>query len=77
MLGASISLTPGYHTRANGQAERTNHSLEDALRCVMAQNLATWSTYLLWVEYAHNSLVSASTGHSPFMASLGLPASVI
>uniref|UniRef100_A0A674MFK3 Gypsy retrotransposon integrase-like protein 1 n=1 Tax=Takifugu rubripes TaxID=31033 RepID=A0A674MFK3_TAKRU len=32
---------------------------------------ASWSTYLPWVEYAHNSLVSASTGLSPFMASLG------
>eukprot|EP00066_Takifugu_rubripes_P028568 XP_011617834.1 PREDICTED: D(3) dopamine receptor-like [Takifugu rubripes] len=31
-LGASVSLTSGYHPQANGQAERTNQSLEDALR---------------------------------------------
>uniref|UniRef100_A0A674P365 Gypsy retrotransposon integrase-like protein 1 n=1 Tax=Takifugu rubripes TaxID=31033 RepID=A0A674P365_TAKRU len=70
-LGASVSLTSGYHPQANGQAERTNQSLEDALRCVAAQDPSSWSTYLPWVEYAHNSLVSASTGLSPFMASLG------
>ncbi|TWW73500.1 hypothetical protein D4764_15G0008940 [Takifugu flavidus] len=70
-LGASVSLTSGYHPQANGQAERTNQSLEDPLRCVAAQDPSSWSTYLPWVEYAHNSLVSASTGLSPFMASLG------
>uniref|UniRef100_A0A674PMU1 Gypsy retrotransposon integrase-like protein 1 n=1 Tax=Takifugu rubripes TaxID=31033 RepID=A0A674PMU1_TAKRU len=50
-LGASVSLTSGYHPQANGQAERTNQSLEDALRCVAAQDPSSWSTYLPWVEY--------------------------
>ena len=30
-----------------------------------------WSSQLPWVEYANNTLVNASTGLSPFMASLG------
>lgn len=37
----------------------------------MAQNPSAWSTYLPWVEYAHNSLILVSTELSPFMASLG------
>ncbi|KAJ8361789.1 hypothetical protein AAFF_G00420510, partial [Aldrovandia affinis] len=32
---------------------------------------SAWSTQLPWIEYAHNSLTSASTGLSPFEASLG------
>lgn len=69
-MGASASLALGYHPQANGQAERANQSLEDALRCVAARNPSTW-THLLWVEYAHNALVLASTELSPFIASLG------
>lgn len=44
---------------------------------MVAQNPATWSTYLQlpalnpWVEYPHNSEISASTCLSPFMASIG------
>lgn len=35
------------------------------------KNPTDWAKYLLWIEYAHNTLVSASTGLSPFEASLG------
>ncbi|XP_029691849.1 uncharacterized protein [Takifugu rubripes] len=42
-----------------------------ALVCVAARNPSAWCTYLLCVEYAHNSLVSASTGLFAFIISLG------
>ncbi|KAI3372158.1 hypothetical protein L3Q82_007014 [Scortum barcoo] len=67
-LGATPSLSSGYHPQSNGQTERANQSLETALRCVAARNPASWSTQLAWVEYAHNSLSNSSTGMSPFMA---------
>ncbi|KAI3353378.1 hypothetical protein L3Q82_019911 [Scortum barcoo] len=70
-LGATPSLSSGYHPQSNGQTERANQSLETALRCVAARNLASWSTQLAWVEYAHNSLSNSSTGMSPFMAANG------
>ncbi|KAI3355553.1 hypothetical protein L3Q82_018388 [Scortum barcoo] len=71
-LGASVSLTSGFHPQSNGQTERTNQDLESALpHCVTAGNQSTWCTYLPWVELAHNSLVSSATGVSPFEASLG------
>ncbi|XP_034383140.1 uncharacterized protein LOC117727148 [Cyclopterus lumpus] len=36
-----------------------------------ASNPSSGSTYLSWIEYAHNSLTSSATGHSPFEVSLG------
>ena len=70
-LGASVSLTSGYHPQSNGQTERANQDLEAALRCVAAKNPSSWSTHLVWVEYAHNSLSCAATGLSPFEGAFG------
>ena len=70
-IGATVSLTSGYHPQSNGQAERANQSMEDTLRCFCHRLPSSWSSYLPWVEYAHNTLVSSSTGVSPFESSLG------
>lgn len=70
-LGASVSLSSGFHPQTNGQCERANQDPEAALRCVTAQDPTSWSSHLTWVEYAHNCLSSAATGLSPFEVSLG------
>uniref|UniRef100_A0A3B3IH81 Gypsy retrotransposon integrase-like protein 1 n=1 Tax=Oryzias latipes TaxID=8090 RepID=A0A3B3IH81_ORYLA len=70
-LGATVSLSSGYHPQSNGQAERVNQELEAALRCLAAQNESDWSKFLIWVEYAHNIHPSSATGLSPFEVSLG------
>ena len=70
-IGATASLSSGYHPQSNGQTERANQEMEAALRCVCAAEPATWSTRLPWVEYAHNTLPNASSGMSPFLCSLG------
>lgn len=49
-LGASVSLSSGYHPQSKGQTERMNQTLENALRCVAAQHPTAWGTYLPWVE---------------------------
>lgn len=69
-LGAKACLSSGYHPQTNGQTEYLNQELETTLRCVTSNNPASWSSYLPWIEYAHNSLVSSATGVSPFEASI-------
>uniref|UniRef100_A0A8C5CMX5 Integrase catalytic domain-containing protein n=1 Tax=Gadus morhua TaxID=8049 RepID=A0A8C5CMX5_GADMO len=70
-LGATPSLSSGFHPQSNGQSERVNQEMEAALRCISHANPSSWNSQLPWVEYAHNTLVNASSGLSPFMASLG------
>lgn len=70
-LGATVSLSSGFHPQTNGQVERLNQELEEALRCVTSAEPTAWSTHLAWIEYAHNTLVSLASGLSPFEASLG------
>ncbi len=70
-LGATVSLSSGYHPQSNGQAERANQEMETALRCLSLANPSTWSSQLPWVEYAHYTLPNASLGMSLFLCSLG------
>lgn len=70
-IGATASLSSGYHPQSNGQTERANQEMEAALRCISAAEPSSWSTRLPWVEYAHNTLPNASSGMSPFLCSLG------
>lgn len=70
-LGAMVSLSSGFHPESNGQTERANKDLGEALRCLAGNHPSTWSSQLVWVEYSHNSLMSSATGRSPFECSLG------
>ncbi|XDV48573.1 hypothetical protein PO909_017970 [Leuciscus waleckii] len=71
LLGATVSLSSGYHPQSNGQTERANQDLERMLRCVVSKNPSSWCQQLSMVEYAHNSLPVSSTGLSPCECSLG------
>uniref|UniRef100_A0A8C6K7U4 Gypsy retrotransposon integrase-like protein 1 n=1 Tax=Nothobranchius furzeri TaxID=105023 RepID=A0A8C6K7U4_NOTFU len=70
-IGAEPCLSSGFHPQTNGQCERLNQEVEDTLRCLCADNPTSWSLHLPWVEYSHNTHVSAASGLSPFEASLG------
>ena len=70
-LGATASLSSGFHPQSNGQTERANQDLERVLRCLSSRNPSSWSRHLAWAEYAHNSLPVAATGLSPFHCCLG------
>ncbi|KAI3361840.1 hypothetical protein L3Q82_002169 [Scortum barcoo] len=71
LVGASASLSSGFHPQSNVQTERMNQELETALRCIASQHPSSWSQQLLWVEYAHNTLTCSATGLSPFQCAYG------
>ncbi len=70
-LNINISLTSGYHPQSNGQVERLNQELTRFLRSYCHQNQNDWSRFLLWAEYAQNSLHKPYTGFMPFQCVLG------
>lgn len=71
MLQVNVSLTSGYHPQANGQAERLNQEIIRFLRSYCHLHQEDWSRYLMWAEYAQNSIHKHSTGLTPFKCILG------
>ncbi len=70
-IGATVSLSSGFHPQTNGQAERVNQILGRLLRTLAAHNSSSWCEQLGWAKYAYNSLPSSSTGISQFHCCLG------
>ncbi|KAI3363811.1 hypothetical protein L3Q82_001216 [Scortum barcoo] len=73
LMGASASLSSGFHPQSNGQTERMNQELETALLCMASQHPSSWSQQLLWVEYAHNTLILLCHWTFSFPVRLRLP----
>ena len=42
VVGATASLSSGFHPQSNGQTERVNQDLETTLRCLVNHNPASW-----------------------------------
>ena len=71
LVGVKPQLSSGFHPQTNGQTERLNQELEKSLHCLVEGSPSSWAASLLWVEYAHNSLLVSSTDISPFACCLG------
>ena len=66
-----LHFTSGYHPEANGQAERTNQTLEQYFCIYCNYQQDNWSELLPLAEFAYNNAPSATTGVSPFFANKG------
>ena len=75
------SKTSAYRPSANGQCERVNRTLMDAVRCYVAKSQKDWDKHLQQIAGAIRATVNRSTGFTPNKLMLGrevnLPADLV
>ena len=69
------SRTTAYRPSANGQAERVNRTLMDAIRCFVSPKQDDWDESLPLIASALRSAVNRTTGFTPNKMMLGREAS--
>jgi transposase InsO family protein len=81
LLGTGLKFLASYHHQTNGQVERVNKTLEEALRIFVKRQPKTWPHRLSMFEFAYNSSRHSTTGVAPFQLLYGeiphTPASLI
>ncbi|GMF59239.1 unnamed protein product [Phytophthora fragariaefolia] len=65
LLDTQLSMSTADHPLTDGQTERVNRVLVDALKSY-AHSFHHWSDYLPMAEFAINNSVHVSTGYTPF-----------
>ena len=70
-LQIKLSMSTSYHPMSDGQTERANRTLEEALRSYINYKQTDWDQHLALIEFAHNNVVHSSTGYSPFFLNSG------
>ena len=71
LCGTRLDMSTPYHAQTDGQTERVNRWLEDALRAYVNTRQDDWDTRLTALEFAYNDKTQASTGFSPFYLNSG------
>ena len=65
------------HSQSQGSVERCNRDIENMLACWQRDtNSNNWSRGLQFVQYAKNARHHTGIGRSPFMAHMGVEASL-
>lgn len=64
-------MSSAYHPQTNGQAERTNQTLQQYLRCYCSFHQDDWVSLLPLAEFSFNNTINASTNLTPFYANHG------
>ena len=72
-LGIAKVFTTAYHPQTNGQVERFNRTILNALRGYVASNQRDWDDYTSTITFGYNCRVHASLGFTPFEIILARP----
>ncbi|GJR22933.1 putative reverse transcriptase domain-containing protein [Tanacetum coccineum] len=70
-LGTNVNMSNAYHSKINGQSERTIQTLEDMLRACVIDFGKRWDRHLPLVEFSYNNNYHASIKAAPFEALYG------
>ena len=70
-LGIQQNMSSAYHPETDGQSERTNQTVETALRIFGNFRQNDWSDWLPLVQYQLNSHISNTTGFALFDVWMG------
>jgi len=70
-LGVEQAMSSAYHPQTDGQSERTNQSVETALRIFGNFQQNDWSEWLPLVQYQINSAPSTTTKQTPYELWMG------
>ena len=70
-LGVNLNMSSADHPESDGQSERTNRTVIEALRSYVNERNDNWCDYIPIIEIAINDSKNESTGYSPFELNLG------
>ena len=71
VMGTSLAMSTSYHPQTDGQTERVNRVLEEALRGYVGALQTDWDLQLPSLQFAYNTAKHASTGETPFFLNYG------
>jgi hypothetical protein len=71
LLDVKQSFSSAFHPESDGQTERANRVLEDALRHYVAPDGKDWDEHLALAEFAVNNAFHASIQSTPFFLNYG------
>ena len=60
-IGIEHRVTSAYHPRTNGQTEKANYILVEALRRSIGTDAAHWPKYVGWIILSYNSRIHSTT----------------
>ena len=66
LTGTHHRVTSAYHSQANGEVERSNRSIKNALLKVLQDHVEEWPNVIPGVLFAQRSSIHRSTKYSPF-----------
>ena len=71
LTGVKLKMSSAYHPQTDGASERTNKTLNQAIRYHVDNNQKGWLSKLPRIRFAIMNTVNASTGYSPFQLKTG------
>jgi hypothetical protein len=70
-MGTTLKRSTAFHPQTDGQTERANRTLVEALRSFVDADQRNWATLLPQLQRAANDAVCQATGFSPFFMNNG------